>query len=158
MKNEINIGSAGEHLVLSDIMLQGYKCFKVEESLPFDIVMFDEKNKIYKIQVKSTLKRKTNYYSKTKTSYCFSVVRQKKVRKKFKDKSGYTYKYKENKYGKYDYDILACVIIPLKKVFYYKFKDIKLKYISLKGNEKQHLYQCLKHPIINDKLNKKKCY
>lgn len=158
MKNEINIGSAGEHLVLSDIMLQGYKCFKVEESLPFDIVMFDEKNKIYKIQVKSTLKRKVNYYSKTKTSYSFSAVRQKKVRKKFKDKSGYTYKYKENRYTKDDYDILACVIIPLKKVFYYKFKDIKLKYISLKGNEKQHLYQCLKHPIIDDKLNKKKCY
>ena len=158
MKNEINIGLAGEYLTICDIILQGYKCFKVDERLPFDIVMFDAENKIYKIQVKSTLKRKTNYHSKNKISYTFSVTRQKRIRKKIKD--GYTYQHQENKYTKDDYDILALVIVPLKKVFYYKFKDIKLKYISLKGDEKQHLFQCLKYPIIDEKTIKKikKCY
>ena len=54
-----------------DIVMQGYKCFKVEDQLPFDIVMFDTRNKMYKIQVKSTLNRKRNYHTKNKISYCF---------------------------------------------------------------------------------------
>ena len=160
LKNEIKIGAAGEHLTICDILLQGYKCFKVEDQLPFDIVMFDTRNKMYKIQVKSTLNRKRNYHTKNKISYCFSVIRQKRVRTKIKEKEGYTYHHQENKYTKDDYDILALVVIPLKKVFYYRFKDIKLKYISLKGDEKQHLYKCLDNPIIDKKLIKKikRCY
>ena len=77
-----------------------------------------------------------------------------------KEKEGYTYHHQENKYTKDDYDILALVVIPLKKVFYYRFKDIKLKYISLKGDEKQHLYRCLDNPITDEKIIKKikRCY
>lgn len=143
---------------MSDIILQGYSCFKMQENLPFDLVMLDAENKMYRIQVKSTIKRKTNYHSRNKISYSFGVTRQRRVLKK---KNNNTYvKHKENEYKKSDFDILALVIIPLKKVFYIKYKDLKLKYVSLNGNEKMPLYKCLKNPIVDEDLIEKikRCY
>ena len=137
-----DIGIAGEHLTMFDIALQGYKCFKIEENLPFDLVMLDDDNKIYRIQVKSTIQRKRNYHTKNKISYCFAVTRQQRVIKKQIDSKS-TVEHKENLYDKTDFDILALVAIKLKKVFYMKHEDLKLKYVSLDGTEDMPLNECL---------------
>ena len=137
-----DIGIAGEHLTMFDIVLQGYKCFKIEENLPFDLVMLDDDNKIYRIQVKSTIQRKRNYHTKNKISYCFAVTRQQRVIKKQIDSKS-TVEHKENLYDKTDFDILALVAIKLKKVFYMKHEDLKLKYVSLDGTEDMPLNECL---------------
>ena len=137
-----DIGIAGEHLTMFDIVLQGYKCFKIEENLPFDLVMLDDDNKIYRIQVKSTIQRKRNYHTNNKISYCFAVTRQQRVMKKQIDSKS-TEEHKENLYHKTDFDILALVAIKLKKVFYMKHEDLKLKYVSLDGTEDMPLNECL---------------
>ncbi len=137
-----DIGIAGEHLTMFDIALQGYKCFKIEENLPFDLVMLDDDNKIYRIQVKSTIQRKRNYHTNNKISYCFAVTRQRRVMKKQIDSKS-TVEHKENLYDKTDFDILALVAIKLKKVFYMKHEDLKLKYVSLDGTEDMPLNECL---------------
>ncbi len=137
-----DIGIAGEHLTMFDIVLQGYKCFKIEENLPFDLVMLDDDNKIYRIQVKSTIQRKRNYHTNNKISYCFAVTRQQRVMKKQIDSKS-TVEHKENLYDKTDFDILALVAIKLKKVFYMKHEDLKLKYVSLDGTEDMPLNECL---------------
>ena len=137
-----DIGIAGEHLTMFDIVLQGYKCFKIEENLPFDLVMLDDDNKIYRIQVKSTIQRKRNYHTNNKISYCFAVTRQQRVMKKQIDSKS-TVEHKENLYDKTDFDILALVAIKLKKVFYMKHEDLKLKYVSLDGTEDMPLNKCL---------------
>ena len=143
---------------MSDIILQGYSCFKIQENLPFDLVMLDLKNKMYRIQVKSTIKRKTNYHSRNKISYSFGVTRQRRIIENKNNKK--ILKHEENEYRKSDFDLLALVIIPLKKVFYIKYKDLKLKYVSLNGNEKMPLYKCLESPIIDKDLIEKikRCY
>ena len=137
-----DIGIAGEHLTMFDIALQGYKCFKIEENLPYDLVMLDDDNKIYRIQVKSTIQRKRNYHTNNKISYCFAVTRQQRVMKKQIDSKS-TVEHKENLYDKTDFDILALVAIKLKKVFYMKHEDLKLKYVSLDGTEDMPLNECL---------------
>lgn len=137
-----DIGTAGEHLTMFDIVLQGYKCFKIQENLPFDLAMLDDDNKIYRIQVKSTIQRKRNYHTKNKISYCFAVTRQRRVMKKQIDSKS-TVEHKENLYDKTDFDILALVAIKLKKVFYMKHEDLKLKYVSLDGTEDMPLNKCL---------------
>ena len=158
MNKNLNIGAAGEYLAMADIILQGYKCFKIQENLPFDLVMLDIKNKMYRIQVKSTINRKRNYHSKNKISYCFGVTRQRRIIKNKNNNK--ILKHEENKYKKSDFDLLALVVIPLKKVFYMKHEDLKLKYVSLDGREKMPLYKCLDNPVIDENLIKKikRCY
>ena len=58
--------------------------------------------------------------------------------------------HKENLYDKTDFDILALVAIKLKKVFYMRHKDLKLKYVSLDGTEEMSLNKCLKKGEQND--------
>ena len=142
MKKNIDICSAGEYLTMSDIILQGYNCFKIQENLPFDLVMLDDDNKMYRIQVKSTIQRKRNYHTNNKISYCFAVTRQQRVMKKQIDSKS-TVEHKENLYDKTDFDILALVAIKLKKVFYMKHEDLKLKYVILDGTEDMPLNECL---------------
>ncbi len=151
MKKNIDIGSAGEYLTMSDIVLQGYSCFKIQENLPFDLVMLDSDNKMYRIQVKSTIQRKRNYHTKNKISYCFAITRRRRVLKKqLYTKS--TIEHKENRYNKTDFDILALVAIKIKKVFYMRHEDLKLKYVSLNGTEEMPLHKCLDTPLIYEDL------
>ena len=141
MKNK-DIGTAGEYFTMFDIVMQGYKCFKIQDNLPFDLVMLDDDNNMYRIQVKSTTQRKRNYHTKNKTSYCFAVTRQRRIMKKQLDSKSIV-EHKENLYDKTDFDILALVAIKLKKVFYMKHEDLKLKYVSLDGTEDMPLNKCL---------------
>ena len=54
LSNELQIGKAGEHLVCSDLILQGFNAFLADQGLPYDVVV-DNDNKLWKIQVRATL-------------------------------------------------------------------------------------------------------
>ena len=55
MKNisDLQIGKAGEYLVCADLILQGHIAFPSEQGLPYDVV-FEYKDRLYKVQVKTT--------------------------------------------------------------------------------------------------------
>lgn len=55
ISNELQLGKAGEHIVCSDLILQGYNAFMADQGLPYDVLV-DVNGSIQKIQVKSTLK------------------------------------------------------------------------------------------------------
>jgi hypothetical protein len=51
--SDLQIGKAGEYLVCADLILQGHIAFPSEQGLPYDVV-FDYKDRLYKVQVKTT--------------------------------------------------------------------------------------------------------
>ncbi len=58
LSKNLQTGKAGEHLVCTDLILQGYNAFLADQGLPFDVVV--EKDGILKrVQVKSTLSLKS---------------------------------------------------------------------------------------------------
>ena len=133
------IGQAGEYLTLFDLSLQNYNCFLVNESLCFDIGMTDSDNNLYRVQVKTTSKKRNNY------SYQFRLV---KSYRQFVDADeGGRNKYlrhSDKEYEVTDFEIIALVILPKKKVFYIPFHAIHgQKYLNLRGDEDFSLKECL---------------
>ena len=127
------LGKSGEYLAMYDITSQGYECFEVSGDLCFDLGMSDN-GKIYRVQVKSTSKKRT------RTRYQFRVCRS--VRKPTEDNK---VNHMEERYKPTDFEILALVIIPLKKVIYVPFCCMMdSKYINLTGEEVFSLEDCLK--------------
>ena len=51
--DKFQIGKAGEYLVCSDLFLKGLNVSIAGETLPYDL-LFDNGNKILKVQVKTT--------------------------------------------------------------------------------------------------------
>ena len=133
------IGQAGEYLTLFDLSMQDYKCFLVNESLCFDIGMTDKDNSLYRIQVKTTSRLRNNI------SYQFRLVKSYRefVGYGLDDRNKYI-RHSDKKYNVTDFEIIALVILPKKKVFYIPFHAIHgQKYLNLKGNESLTLEDCL---------------
>ena len=127
------LGKSGEYLAMYDITSQGYECFEIASELCFDLGLMDNGN-VFRIQVKSTSKKRTKH------RYQFRICRSTRG-----IRSDKTIKYIEKSYNPYDFDILALVFIPLKKVIYVPFSCmISQKYINLTGDEEFNLEQCLK--------------
>ena len=55
------IGQAGEYFTLFDLSSKDYNCFLVNESLCFDIGMTDKFNSLYRVQVKTTSKKRNKH-------------------------------------------------------------------------------------------------
>ena len=128
------LGKSGEYLALYDMTSQGYDCFIVNENLCFDIGLTDNSGNLYRVQVKTTNKKKNEY------SYQLRICRG--VRRSIGNKK---VSYSEERYNPTDFEILALVIIPLKKVIYVPFCCMMdSKYINLTGEEVFSLEDCLK--------------
>ena len=56
ISRELNIGRAGEYLVLADLLLKGYQTFDSGQGVDYDIVLENKNRKLIKIQVKTTTK------------------------------------------------------------------------------------------------------
>ena len=127
------LGKSGEYLAMYDITSQGYECFEINGNLCFDLGIMDS-GKVYRVQVKSTSKKRT------KDKYQFRICRS--VRKLGDNKKLF---YTEEHYNPSDFEILALVIIPLKKVIYVPFCCmLGRKYINLTGEEEFSLEECFK--------------
>jgi hypothetical protein len=72
----LEIGKAGEHLALFEIICQGYKAFLSDQGMIYDIVV-DVNGRLLRGQVKSTIRKKD--YSKSKGVCRFGTRRAKKA-------------------------------------------------------------------------------
>ena len=132
------IGQAGEYLTLFDITIQNYNCFNVNESLCFDLGMTDKDNEMYRVQVKTTSKKRNGH------SYQFRLAKStREIIQGNGERS--SLRYYEKNYNVTDFEIIALVILPEKKVFYIPFHAIHgQKYLNLRGDEDLSLDDCLK--------------
>ena len=77
ISRELNMGRAGEYLVLADLLLKGYQCFDSGQGANYDLIMENENGKLIKIQVKTTEKKKqwNESTNKKNGSYFFYTKR-----------------------------------------------------------------------------------
>ena len=126
-----SLGKTAEYLAMYDIALQGYECFEIGGNMCFDLGLI-QNGDVHKIQVKSTSKKRTKH------CYQFRICRSTRKIKNNK------LSYKEKNYNVFDFDILALVFMPLKKVVYVPFSCVaSQKYINLTGDEEFSIEQCL---------------
>lgn len=50
---DLNLGKAAEHLVVANLIMQGYHAFLADQGLPYDVVV-DAGGRLLKVQVKAT--------------------------------------------------------------------------------------------------------
>lgn len=115
--NELNMGIAGEHLVMCDLLLKGIPVTLVSHGFPYDIIA-DTRYGMLKIQVKTTRKKKLPAPRRVNEIYFFNVKRAGKNAKKH--------------YQEGDFDCYALVTMDTKKVFYLPFSEAKSDSICIR--------------------------
>jgi hypothetical protein len=106
---EMEIGRAAEHLVVADLIVQGYRAFLTDQGLPYDVVV-DVNGRLHRLQVKATCRvRNVNAAKRTahlgeRFAYTWHVRRGgRKGRKRLSDS---------------DCDIIALVALDMKRIAY----------------------------------------
>lgn len=120
--NELMIGKSGEYFACFELLKNGYDAFLSDQGLPFDVVLLHE-NKIYKIQVKSTV----NTGDKDKFTIKFG-------------KSGNRFIYNDK-----DVDLFAFVNIETKEIAFLLKEEtksiIEIYKSSCKGKQKSEILE-----------------
>jgi hypothetical protein len=96
-------GIAGEHLVVADLLLAGYRAIKTEQHCPYDVVVELERQLI-RIQVKSARAPRRSETNQHQPAYIWSVKRA--------GKRG------QRRYGPDEFDLIACVALDRRLVAY----------------------------------------
>lgn len=112
--SSIRQGSRAEHLVIAELLSQGYPAFLSGGSLKYDVVV-EVNSRLHKIQVKSTMRSRLQGRS-TNHAYMFKIS---------SNRRGHLYQSD-------DYDILALVALDINQVAYMNFSDVSgMQKISL---------------------------
>ena len=120
MINDLQIGKAGEYLVCADLIMKECIAFPSEQGLPFDVVL-STKNRLYKLQVKTTRQPQPIPQRKNRTeTYMFHIRRCGKGGRK---------SYEEN-----DVDIFALVALDTKIIGYIRASEVKQTMLFLPEN------------------------
>lgn len=120
ISKELNIGRAGEYIVLADLLLNGVQAYDTGQGVGYDVVA-DVNGKLIKIQVKTTKKMRL-LSQRANPIYFFHIKRAGKNGNKF--------------YTKTDFDCFALVALDKKLVFYLPFNEkIKSNSICIRGKE-----------------------
>jgi hypothetical protein len=122
--NETMIGRAGEYLVCADLLLQGYRAFLCDSGLPYDVIV-ENKNKLIRVQVKTTQKQMSLVKARNPT-YLFHVRRMGKGGHKSYDNS--------------EIDIVALVGLDKRIIGYIPIADTK-QTICLRTKDYQGTYR-----------------
>lgn len=123
ISKELNIGRAGEYIVLADLLMNGVQAYDTAQGVSYDIVA-DINNKLIRIQVKTTQKMRV-IKDKSNPIYFFHIKRAGKGGNHF--------------YKKIDFDCFALVALDRKEVFYLPFDD-KVKSNSICIRDKNLKY------------------
>ena len=108
---EMKIGKIGEYLVCADLLEKGFIAYPVEYGLPYDVILQVE-NKLFKVQVKTTMKpRKVPQRSKDTYAYIFN--------------GSACGKKHQSEYNKCEIDVFALVAVDNKQIGYVKSEDFK---------------------------------
>jgi len=133
---DLNVGRAGEFLVMADLLLQGQKCFLTDQGLNYDVVV-EVDDKLIRGQVKTTQKMRVLHQS-ARPIYFFHIRRAGKGGKR--------------QYLLEEFEFFALVALDIRKVFYLSFdnkigsssiciRDKNIKYQNqAKGGKKNGLY------------------
>lgn len=109
VSRELEIGRAGEYLVLFDLLISGWVAYPTSQGVPYDIVV-DIGHRIVRIQVKSTMMPKTaGSMNRGTPLYVFATRRA--------GKGG------RRRYSKDEFDILALVALDRRLIAYYAVRD-----------------------------------
>lgn len=133
---DLNVGRAGEFLVMADLLLQGQKCFLTDQGMNYDAVV-EVDNKLIRGQVKTTKKMRAINNS-ARPIYFFHIRRAGKGGKRL--------------YKLGEFEFFALVALDIRKVFYLPFdgsvgsssiciRDKNIKYQrQSSGGKKNGLY------------------
>jgi PD-(D/E)XK endonuclease len=117
-RRALEIGKAAEHLVCADLILSGHKAFLTDQGMAYDIV-FDHVGRLFRVQVKSTLKAKPVPTRRIYTpGYKFGVRRCGHGAKRI--------------IGNDEFDLLALVAIDIRTVAYIPINHKVFQYIVLR--------------------------
>ena len=122
---EMNIGRAGEHLVMYDLLSRGYKCYMTEAGLNYDVVI-DIDGRLVRLQVKTTQKPMCMSQKYKTTTYLFHVRRSGKGGKRVYDVG--------------EFEGFALVAMDTKSVFYYPFTERITKTLILRDGRQKNDY------------------
>lgn len=67
---KVRVGKAAEHRVCADLLLKGFNAFVTDAGLPYDVVV-EVGNKLWRIQVKATLKPRSRHARGGELRYVF---------------------------------------------------------------------------------------
>lgn len=114
---ELNIGRAGEYLVMFDLLSKGYQAYLTDQGVAYDIVL-DLGFKLIRLQVKATLKPGKMTPTYRKEVYKFNVRRSGRSDSVSRGKSK-----KLRQYAPDEFDAYALVTLDTQKVYYYPFEQ-----------------------------------
>lgn len=120
---ELNIGRAGQYIVLADLLTKGVQAFDTGEGVGYDVVA-DINRKLIRLQVKTTQHKRVLKQSKHPI-YFFHIKRMGKNCAKF--------------YQMGDFDAFALVALDIRQVFYLAFDD-SIKQNSICVRDKDTVY------------------
>lgn len=111
---EIEIGTAGEHLVCADLLLQGHRAFLSSAGLPYDLIL-DVEGEMLRVAVKST-QRAWNRPAREGNRLCyqFCVTRSRRL---------HTGKTDARFYSAGDVDIVAFCALDIRRVGYCHMRE-----------------------------------
>lgn len=105
---ELNIGRAGEYLVMFDLLSKGYQAFLTDQGVSYDVVL-DLGYRLVRLQVKTTQKPSKMNKEYANNVYLFNVRRA--------GRRGL------RSYETHEFDGFALVALDRKTVYYYPFKE-----------------------------------
>ena len=115
---EMEVGRAGEYLVMADLLLNGWVAYPTSQGVPYDIAV-DIGNRVLRVQVKSTKMPKTPASLNRGTPlYVFHTRRA--------GKSG------RRRYSAEDFDVLALVALDRRLIAYYALADCRNDCIAIR--------------------------
>lgn len=123
---DLAAGTAAEHLVCADLLLQGYRAFLADQNCPYDVAV-EHCGRLIRVQVKATRGYKTVEYKRSHTpAYMWHTRRA--------GKGG------RRQYGADEFDIIALVALDIKCIAYRPVRDVVLQTIHLRppGSVKGH--------------------
>jgi hypothetical protein len=105
-RNALELGRAGEHLVVADLILSGYSACLAEQGMPYDIILDHDGNPV-RVQVKSTVyPGNVNKFGEVeRIAYTWNI------RKRGKDRKG-------ERLSEKHCDIVAAVALDIRKIAY----------------------------------------
>jgi hypothetical protein len=137
MKDQLQIGKAGEYLVCSDLLSQGYNSFLADQGLNYDVVV-DVGGRLLKIQVKTASQYRNHGQRKNQGEvYQFNCRRCGKGGRKA--------------YGKKDFHLISLVSLKEKIVAYFLPDKTKIS-MTLRSPEKRGTYN---NEVYNYRRRKK---
>ena len=115
---EMEIGRAGEYLVMADLLLNGWVAYPTSQGVPYDIAV-DIGQRVIRVQVKSTKTPKTpGSLNRGSPLYVFHTRRA--------GKGG------RRRYSSDDFDVLALVALDRRLIAYYALADTHNDCIALR--------------------------